>query len=64
MMRRLFRFKNDVAAHLVNPGIVSTFAKVLHQMFATKIARQLHATASTSSPTSRSRIEAGSAVSK
>jgi hypothetical protein len=39
-------------------------AKVLHQPLAAQIARQLHATASTSSRTSRNRTDAGGVESK
>jgi hypothetical protein len=45
---------------LVSPSL----AKVLDQVLTAQIARQLHATASTSSRTSRSRIDAGGAESK
>jgi hypothetical protein len=40
------------------------FAEVPNQLFSSKIAGQLHATASTSSRTSRSRIVAGGVESK
>jgi len=64
MMTWLFSLKNDVAANLVNPVVLPPLAKVLDEVFTAQISRQLHATASTSSRTSRSRIEAGGVASK
>ena len=64
MMTWLFSLKNDVAANLVNPFIFPPLAEVLDELLSAQIARQLHATASTSSRTMRSRIDAGGAESK
>lgn len=56
--------KNDVAADLMHLPVLPSAAEVLDQLLTAQIARQLHATASTSSRTRRSRIEAGAGESK
>jgi len=63
-MTGLVGFENHMAADLMHLPIIPAPAKVLQQLLTAQIARQLHATASTSSRTSRSRIEAGGAESK
>jgi hypothetical protein len=64
VLRWLMGLQNDVAPDLMNLRILSTLAEMLSQIFAAQIARQLHATASTSSRTRRRRIDAGGAESK
>lgn len=64
MMSRLLSLKNDVAADLVNSFVFPPLAEMLDEFLPAQIARQLHATASTSSRTSRSRIDAGGVESK
>ena len=64
MMTWLFSLQNDVAADLMKSFVFPPLAKVLDELFPAQISRQLHATASTSSRTNRSRIEAGGAESK
>ena len=64
MMTWLFSLKNDVAADLVKAFVFPPLAEVPDEVFTAQISRQLHATASTSSRTSRSRIEAGGVASK
>lgn len=56
--------QNDMAANLMHPLVGLVSAEVQDQFFAAEVARQLHATASTSSRTRRSRIDAGGALSK
>jgi len=56
--------KDDMAANLVHLPVLPAAAEVLHQLLTAQIARQLHATASTSSRTRRKRIESGGAESK
>lgn len=64
MMPGLLSLQDDMAAHLVHALIVPMLAQVADEFFTTLIARQLHATASTSSRTMRRRIEAGGRESK
>jgi len=64
LMSGEFGLKNDVAPNLMDTLVSPSLAKVLDQVLTAQIARQLHATASTSSRTSRSRIDAGGAESK
>jgi hypothetical protein len=64
MRRWLLGLQNDVAPDLMNPLVSPMLAKVLDQALTAQIARQLHATASTSSRTRRRRIEAGGTESK
>ncbi len=64
MMGGLLSLQNDMAANLMKSFVFPSFAKVPDQLFPAQISRQLHATASTSSRTNRSRIEAGDAESK
>ena len=64
MMAWLFRLQNDVTADLVNSLIFPPPAEVADKFFSAQIPRQFHATASTSSRTNLSRIEAGGAESK
>jgi len=64
MRHRLLRLQDNVAPNLMDPLVSLMTRKVLDQVPTAQIARQLHATASTSSRTSRNRIEAGGAESK
>lgn len=64
MVRGLLGLQDNVAANLMNPLVTPPAAEMPDERFTAQIARQLHATASTSSRTSRSRIEAGGAESK
>lgn len=56
--------KDDMAANLMHLPVLPAAAEVLHQLLTAQIARQLHATANTSSRTRRKRIESGGAESK
>ncbi len=64
MVTWLLGLENDVAAYLVDSSVVPMPAQMLDPILTAEIARQLHATASTSSRTNRRRIEAGGAESK
>jgi hypothetical protein len=61
---RLFGLQDGVAPCLMNSLVAPAIAEVFDQVLTAQTARQLHATASTSSRTSRRRIEAGGAESK
>ncbi len=56
--------QNYVAANLMDLLVPPMPYEMLHERLSTQIARQFHATASTSSRTMRNRIEAGRAESK
>jgi len=64
MKRGLLGLQNDMAANLMDLLVSPVLREVLHERFSVQIARQFHATASTSSRTRRRRIEAGGAESK
>jgi len=64
MMAWLLGLKNHMAADLMHSFVSPVLAQVLNQVLAAQVSRQLHATASTSSRTSRSRMVAGGAESK
>jgi hypothetical protein len=64
MRRRLSGLQNDMAPDLMHSLLSPVLAKVFDQGRTAQIARQLHATASTSSRTKRRRIEAGAGESK
>jgi len=61
---RLLSLQNDVTSDLMNSLVSPTLAEVLYQSFTAQVAWQFHATASTSSRTSRRRIDAGGVESK
>lgn len=64
MRCRRFGLQNDVTAHLMDSSVSPNFAKAPNQGFSAQIARELHATAMTSSRTSRKRMDVGGAESK
>ncbi len=64
MGSRLLGLQNDVAANLMDSPVSPAFTEMPDQFFSAQIARQPHATASTSSRTRCSRMEAGGAESK
>lgn len=60
----LLGLKNDMTANLMDSLVSPALAEVFEQVLAAQIARQFHATASTSSRTRRRRIVAGGVESK
>lgn len=64
VVRRIFGLQNNVAADLMNLGVLPMLREVFDQVLAAQVAWQPHATARTSSRTRRKRIDAGGAESK
>ena len=61
---RSLGLKDDVATYLVDFFVSPRPAEVLDEIFTAQVARQLHATARTSSRSRRRRMEAGAVESK
>ena len=51
LVRRRFRFQNDMASDLAGPRVVPAAAKTTDELFTTDVARELHPVARTSSLT-------------
>jgi len=64
MRRRLLGLQNYMTADLMDLLVSPMLREVFHERLSAQIARQFHATASTSSRIRRRRIEAGGAESK
>ena len=62
--RWLLGLQDHVAPNLIDLPVFPVFAEMPNRFFSAQIARQFHATASTSSRTNRNRIVAGDAESK